>query len=95
MPDEIEPTVPFGREAVVVVPDAFHKCPGAKLITNRDAEGRPGVIVNLLLGERVQVIDGRAPTHGELRSAAVLVNPEDARALARELNNFADLAEKS
>jgi hypothetical protein len=53
-----EPTIRFGKEAVVAVPDAFHHCPGAKLIADRDRAGNPGVILNLLLGDRVQIVEG-------------------------------------
>jgi hypothetical protein len=94
MADATDPTIVFGEGTSLAVPDVLYQCWGATLLANRDKNGKSGVICNFLMGDPIPVSSG-FPTHGELKAAAVMLTPHDARALARELNSFADRAEKS
>jgi hypothetical protein len=89
------PHVTFVPETMLIVPDAPYVCTGAYFIPNRDRNGIPQVICNLLMGDRIQTTDGTIPTHGRLKAAAVVLSPSDARALARELEKYADEAERT
>ena len=87
------PHVRFAPNSVLLVPDAPYECAGAYMIVHRNEHGQAQVICNLLMGDRLEVTGGHAPTHGELKAAACILSPSDARALARELERFADKAE--
>ena len=87
------PHVRFAPNSVLLVPDAPYECVGAYMVVHRNEHGQAQVICNLLMGERLEVASGHAPTHGELKAAACILSPSDARALARELETFAEEAE--
>jgi hypothetical protein len=96
MIDEVaDPTLVFTEGAMVVVPDKLYQCWGVKLFPNRDKNGKLGVICNFLMANTIEMTSGRFPTHGEMKSASILISPADARALAKELNEFADRSENS
>ncbi len=87
------PHVRFAPDSVLLVPDAPYHCSGAYLIVHRNEQGEQQVICNLIMGDRLPVTGGTVPTHGQLKAAAMVLSPTDARALARELDKFADQAE--
>jgi hypothetical protein len=90
--DADDPEVVFGEGSTLVVPDMVYQCWGAKLFRNKDANGKLGIICNFLMGDSIST-QGQIPSHGQIKSAAVLINSSDARALAKELNAFADRVE--
>jgi hypothetical protein len=81
-------TVRFSPFAVVALSDRVTDCEGATLRGNRDDTGQPQVLCGFLPGEIERALPEAMPL-----SAALVLSPADARALARELERAAEEAE--
>ena len=90
MPDyRLPTTVLFSTFAVVALPDRVTDCEGASVKGSRDAAGQPQVLCGFFPGEVVRALPAAVPL-----SAALVLSPSDARALARELERAAEEAEE-
>jgi hypothetical protein len=79
----------FSPQAVLALPSLVTDCEGALVTGNRDHLGHAQVLCSFYPGELVR------PTPPGLDVASALVlSPEDARALARELERAAEDAEE-
>jgi hypothetical protein len=82
-------TVLFSRFAAVALSDRVTDCEGASILGSRDDTGRPHVLCGFLPGESERALAEDLPL-----SAALVLLPADARALARELERAAEEAEE-
>lgn len=80
-------TVLFSPFAAVALFDRVTDCEGASICGSRDENGQPQVLCGFFPGEIVRALPEAIPL-----SAALLLSPADARALARELERAADEA---
>jgi hypothetical protein len=74
---------------VVALSDRITDCEGATLRGSRDETGQPQVLCGFLPLELVRALPQAIPL-----SAALVLSPADARALARELERAAEEAEQ-
>src|SRR5215203_5808115 len=90
MPDyRLPATVLFSPFAAVALYDRVTDCEGASVRGIRDADGQPQVLCGFFRGEVVRALPLAVPL-----SAALVLSPSDARALARELERAAEEAEE-
>jgi hypothetical protein len=82
-------TVLFSAAAAVALSDRITDCEGASVLGSRDDTGRPHVLCGFLPGESERALSEDLPL-----SAALVLSPSDARALARELERAAEEAEE-
>ena len=82
-------TVLFSSFAAVALYDRVTDCEGASVRGSRDPDGQPQVLCGFFRGEIVRSLPLALPL-----SAALVLSPSDARALARELERAAAAAEQ-
>jgi hypothetical protein len=90
MPDyRLPTTVLFSASAAGALYDRVTDCEGASVRSSRSADGQPQVLCGFFRGEVVRPLPLAVPL-----TAALVLSPADARALARELERAAEEAEE-
>ena len=84
------PTVRFGDDAVLALPDEVTDCQGALVKGDRDPHGHSQVLCSFYPGDIVRP----ALALSLHVSAVLMLSPADARGLARELERAAEEAEE-